>query len=255
MRQGTAPTGLPNLLAAKEYQSRYASQPMSGEAPVGLSPRTTMKVPERHHSTLVQLLTAPPETRAALKAALDQAEPALLLKDLERSVVARAGIEKLDVPSVLSMLVSMGAARQRFRMSADEFAGAVLDAAHALEGLPPQMAWGDLKRDLAGMLGSTSLAVTAKSLEVMTDHAKVFQGARVLTDLRPVFDDPGKQPVAAVVVHQLKIDYVENKERNTFFVALDKDDIEQLKRELERATLKEKGLRSLAEGSRVRLLT
>jgi len=79
---------------------------------------------------------------------------------------------------------------------------------------------------------------------VLTVHACAYASSRILSDVRPVFgDDVDSAPLGAVLVHMLSIHYLNLDELNTFVVALDEKDVEELLEVLQRAKRKSKTLK------------
>jgi hypothetical protein len=61
-----------------------------------------------------------------------------------------------------------------------------------------------------------------------------------MTDMRLLFNDELETvPGCGVILHQLKIDYIENGEQKSFFVSMDKDDVTKMSNVLQRALKKE----------------
>jgi hypothetical protein len=98
---------------------------------------------------------------------------------------------------------------------------------------------------------SYQLSVTAKVLDVATEHTHVFLSARTFTDIRPVFTADATSIDAAVLVHHLVIHYLESGEHRDFNVALDTKDIQSLRESLDRADKKANLLRELVNKSNV----
>lgn len=88
--------------------------------------------------------------------------------------------------------------------------------------------------------------VVAKSYDVLTEHGCIYTSARVLTDIRPVFgQNPDVAPTAGLTVHMLNIEHLKGSDAETFVVALDAKDIQDLIDVLERAKKKNDTLRSV----------
>ncbi len=98
---------------------------------------------------------------------------------------------------------------------------------------------------LADLLCTDALTLVARAGQLLVDHEHIFQAARVLTDVRPVFrDDVTDPPAGAVIVETLKIDYVgADRTATSFFVALDQRDLVHLKKVIDRALSKTETLR------------
>jgi hypothetical protein len=97
------------------------------------------------------------------------------------------------------------------------------------------------------------VAVKAKELQTQTE--KRFCDARILSDLRPVFgEDVESGPSAMVLTYTLKIGFhnAESAAHKDIYIALDEDDIRDLKKILERAEEKAKSLKILMSKSRIK---
>jgi hypothetical protein len=89
---------------------------------------------------------------------------------------------------------------------------------------------------------------------VLTEEERIFYSARILTDIRPIFNEAGNLIEAAVIVHNLKIHFGENGDETDFYVALDTSDIQALREVLDRADEKAKQLQSLLQRSQISYL-
>jgi hypothetical protein len=89
-----------------------------------------------------------------------------------------------------------------------------------------------------------SLGTIAKGRDLLTENQRCYCQARIVTDVRPIFAaDAGSGPQASVVVHMLKISYHEGRDLKDFFVALDSDDVKELRLILDRSLSKAEALR------------
>jgi hypothetical protein len=93
---------------------------------------------------------------------------------------------------------------------------------------------------LQKLMSYASLGISAKAMDVMTEHEKIFCGCRILSDLRPIFTNAGDRAVAGVVVHNLSIHYHQDDEHREFYAAMDANDLQNLKQTIIRAEQKER---------------
>lgn len=99
---------------------------------------------------------------------------------------------------------------------------------------------------LGKLMTTPSIAVGAKAQNILFEHERNLIEARIITDFRPVFGDkPTAEPVGGIVIHNLKITYIDNDEEKDFFVAMDSKDLQKLIDTLKRAQEKDQSLRSL----------
>lgn len=97
---------------------------------------------------------------------------------------------------------------------------------------------------LVSLLSVDSIDEALRARTLSWEAQNVFSTARILTDIRPVFNhDLSTDPRGAIIVHSLKLTYTENGERKAMFFALDSKDVSELGQVLERARDKETVLR------------
>ncbi|MBL7988360.1 MAG: hypothetical protein JNJ94_09890 [Chlorobi bacterium] len=106
-----------------------------------------------------------------------------------------------------------------------------------------------LKGHLLRLLSIRPFENWAKADTLLHEHGHIFHTARILTDIRPVFDETAEELVGAVIVHMLKIRHSENREIKEFYVALDTQDIDDLRNTLDRASKKAERLKAMLSAS------
>lgn len=211
----------------------------------------TLTIPEEHRQGLLKLVDLSDEQFDQLMMSLSKSQ-AKDLRGLRRSAAESSSVPSADLAEIMGTLVGLYFVRSRAEIPTIEFVDDVIDAlrefdtTRAVEERVPY-----LQSRLGRAFGIDRLITITKALELRNEHNRTFCDAKILTDLRPVFqEDPSSPPTGAVIIHTLKIEYHEDEEHKEFFVALDRHDIATLTRVLERATAKAK---SLSETLRERL--
>jgi hypothetical protein len=207
-------------------------------------------------------LTIPKSDRQGLAIMREMSDEAIaeLLVELERSPDSAPSVRNLsssDAQQVLDALNSMFRVRTYADVSVDEF---VADVCEAL------LEQGDLKTSeeprfrerMAKLLSVEALEVGAKAATLRVEYGNVFCNARILTDARPVYGKSiSSGPEAMIIMHTLKVSYHRGSaggRLSEFYVALSPEEILELRVALDRAEAKEKGLRSVIEASKIRLI-
>lgn len=96
-----------------------------------------------------------------------------------------------------------------------------------------------LRANLQKLLRVPSMYMGAKATSVLTDNHSNFLSARVLTDVRPVFELESTEVAGAVILHNLKISFAsQGDSEREFFVSLDEVDVQSLISTLQRAQQK-----------------
>lgn len=201
-------------------------------------------IPKGHRKVLRELAEMSPADRQKLIEALSGSPVAIDTKDFISHVSKRADLSEERASPLVWMLISM------YRASKGEpqpFAEEVVEAVKDLQDEPDasERDWSGLGGDLAKILSlHDSLGLTAKIGDVRTEYGAVYCSGRILTDIRPIFGtDPDSAPMAAAIVHTLRITYHAGESHKDFHVALDARDLRQLRDLVERAAKKERALK------------
>lgn len=96
--------------------------------------------------------------------------------------------------------------------------------------------------------------MVSKAANIVFQNDRVYHGARILTDLRPVFgDSPNSAPTTFVVQHTLKLDYSRDRNTKEIFFTMDTEDLENLRKVIDRAVEKDQTLRELVQSKDMRI--
>jgi hypothetical protein len=87
--------------------------------------------------------------------------------------------------------------------------------------------------------------LSARASDVQHEYEHLFQSARILSDVRPLFNQSGTEMEGAMVVHNLKITYFQAGEYMEVFISLDNADLSSLRKVVERAEVKTMALEAL----------
>jgi hypothetical protein len=102
---------------------------------------------------------------------------------------------------------------------------------------------GVLKGRLAAIVGSKVLALKAKGAALVMTRGNLLTGAKIITDVRPVFGAQAASSIDAfTVIHTLVLDVSENGMQKAIHVAIDRADLDALKKAIDRAEIKDKAI-------------
>ncbi|SIN72283.1 hypothetical protein SAMN05444166_0435 [Singulisphaera sp. GP187] len=141
------------------------------------------------------------------------------------------------VDPVTRQLLSFASLRRRRGLEVDDVLSG-LKAALRDSGTEVAAAWEGTEAAFRRLLSSGRIATIAKALDLSYDYENLVQSARIVTDVRPVFDDELSRIDGAVVSFTLRLKYVSLEGDNGISLAMDKGDVEMLLRECERALQK-----------------
>jgi len=107
----------------------------------------------------------------------------------------------------------------------------------------------EFERRLDRLVRINAVSIAAKVQRLRLEYSNVFHDAKILTDIRPIFDKPENRPLGCAVAHILKLTYHEGGDHKDFYVALDENDIQVMKKILERAEAKAASLKSVLQAA------
>ncbi len=98
-----------------------------------------------------------------------------------------------------------------------------------------------LKNNLEVILSSAhNLEISIKAYRLTRESSNVYRKSKVLSDIRVVFEkELDNKNRKAVLVHNLHLQYSNNSENKEFFVALDLEDLKEIKEKIDRAIRKD----------------
>jgi mRNA-degrading endonuclease HigB of HigAB toxin-antitoxin module len=209
---------------------------------------TIKGIPERYHPGLTEIVALPIETVEAVAQALAKVEPARGTKELVSSVEHAAQIPNEKADAIITSLRSLYVLKASSEAAVPELVAKLITAMQtsgkkALQVVEQEK--GDLETKLTRLLNLESLGTFSKIEQLKSDHHSLFYDAKILTDLRPVFDQPEQLPLGAIISHTLKIVCHEGIEHKELYFSLDSEDISMLKKMVERAETKMASLKTL----------
>lgn len=215
----------------------------------------SISVPDTYHSGIDVLTRITEDQFSQLLSSIESATPALFASGLASQIAPSIeGVKSRDVREVVDSLIAMYAVRTRLNIPVADFATSI---SNAIDDFGEEDFSEEDKSRLANRLTQLleiekPLGITAKANDILTEHEHVFCTARILTDIRPIYQaDLASTPSEAVITHTLKLTYHHDREHKEFYVALDSDDLQTLKAAIERAEFKEQGAKSLLSKANV----
>lgn len=211
------------------------------------------KIPKLAERPLAEFIKLSPDEVSLFIKAIGESKPTLLIEDFAVEVARRSNIDPRRAIDILEMFAGMFIARIRINKPLDEFAGDLTSALYSrrAEKTPPPEDRAKFQENLKSVLAAEdTLGITAKALDLLTDHEHSCQSVRILTDIRHIFSsDASERPKAALVVHSLNLVYSEVGATKEIYIALDTTDLKNLRAAIERAEIKERNLRKMLKES------
>ena len=179
------------------------------------------------------------EKMADLVIHLGKLENPPLLPDQLLKVV-KSQIDEENAEILLSQVLSLS---MLVRTSESKSVDVIKALRIAFEVPEQQAQWDSIALSIQGLIDSTPVRLVTKAMELSYDYANLLKRARILTDLRPLFDEEGETVEGGVVTHTLRIAYASDNGRHELSLALDLQDVKKLREQCDRAIVKATSIR------------
>jgi hypothetical protein len=163
--------------------------------------------------------------------------------------VLRPLSERLDIP--LDHLEAIIYALENLRYLETEYGSADEAFVRIVGGVPDKIAR-KLEANKSAILAALAayspdnpISTTFKAQKLSYLYERVFRGAEIITDIRPVFDFSGERVLEVIVAHTLIVTHSETGGTERLHFAMDAGDVLSLRRACDRAITKANALRSL----------
>lgn len=197
------------------------------------------------------LARLPEEQLAQLEGALAQMPSRLTTSRLAehvREVVPEIADDARDILDAVLSLIALLPEEADAEIRASDAAQLADDVSASPDLELEEDARTKFARRLHELLRLDPVVLAARALNLVTEFERVYHGARILTDLRPVFGpDASDGPLAATLIATLKIEAHESGEVRPYYFALDHADLLELQEVIDRALVKTTELKRLAE--------
>lgn len=211
-----------------------------------------LQIPSQYQSGIRKIHELSAQQAEALLSVLTSEPPTLHGRNLVACVQSRVDeIESEVTAEITHTLLALHAFRSFLDVSVNEFVEDIGSADNFAVMEIPEADFESLRARLAEFLRAKPLSITSKAMNVLMAHEHVLHNARILTDVRAVFDDEddlsnssSNSLAAAVIVHMLALRCRDNGDLKEYYIALDTEDVRDLQLTLERANSKAKILQN-----------
>lgn len=220
----------------------------------------SLQVPPDQAAILKKWLELPDDEIEKFSSALEQTEPQFNAQELAMAVSTHSTLPPQLILGIVQVLIS--AYRTvlpggSFEDVLDSDVKPALGRAKTFSPGKEEEEWNRLRKFLLHALSlESTIGSTAKAGVVLTEHERIFDSARIVTDFRPIFHtNVSEKPNAGVIVHMLRITQrdARNKKIDAYY-ALDSNDLDALRKILDRAAEKENCLRGAMGAAGIKVL-
>ncbi len=212
---------------------------------------TTIPAPYRQGFANIKKLS--PSDLNSLVVALEKAKSAGRVKDVTNAVIKDVPtLNRSDAESILRTLFSLYAFIADEETPLSEHLSELTSAMQASgrkELTLSEEEKVEFEQRLRKLLSVKTVLISSKVERLRLDYPNTLHDAKILSDIRPIFDNPNEPPVGCAIAHTLEIEYHESGEHKEFYVVLDDDDLQKMKRIVQRAETKSASLKTLLKSA------
>ena len=188
------------------------------------------------------ILELGPEVLSAVVERINSIDPAPLAPaELQKAI--REVIQGNDdaVDSTLRQALSLASLQRRRKLDVDAVLDGIrggLKSANVPWDGTSIAKWEELEPAFRLLISSKKVEVAAKALDLSYDYANLLQTTRIVTDVRPVFDNEVTKIDGAVVSFTLRLSYDNSEGNHSLSIAMNQADINTLREQCDRALKK-----------------
>jgi hypothetical protein len=157
-----------------------------------------------------------------------------------------ASFDFKSATEIVKTITSFSSLLEEPNVNYEDLAINLSESYNALSGSVPADKLDVLKKNLLAIFKSSkNLNIVLKARDLLLENDNNFGDCRILTDVRLVFnEDLENKKRHSVIIHRLHIEYRKATRINDIYLALDIQDLKQLKEEIERAIKKEEVIKT-----------
>ena len=180
-----------------------------------------------------------------------QSQSTLVLDPESLITLARLFLNKETAQSLIRQLLSLHGLKRQTGLPID----AVFDSLReVITQQGPQVdisieEWNEVEPTLKTLVETPATRVVSKAIDLAYDYTNLFRRTKIITDIRPLYDDSGESIEACIVSYTLRLRYDSADGEHEVSIALDESDLKQLVKECERATVKASAAKHFMENS------
>lgn len=205
-----------------------------------------LRIPESHREGFKLLSSLSESDFKKLHNALSKTNKGILPDELTSLISEETSIDKNINSEITKILFSVYSLKEKFGEDTDQLVNELLLALrNANIDLGAKTKWKRLEERIKSLISfDQTIGNTFKALKLLSDYDRIYINSKIVTDIRPAFNDSDDLSTnTALIVHNLKIGYIKDDQHQEAYLALDSNDLDELKKQIERAKKKEENLK------------
>ena len=216
--------------------------------------RFIRRIPEEYQTGLAKIVSLSDSHIKELLEIFENTPVILNVKKFNQELLPKINfLESGEAKNLIETIGSLYELRSQLDLSTEEFVDEITNVVKESQNKKLKLTENNnkkFKQRLTDLLAVKTLGLRSKAVNLIVDHDIIFQDAKMVTDIRPIFDSNiEKSPIGAVIIHNLKIEYKQNDEIKNFYIALDEKDVTTLLGLIKRTQTKSESLKTFISNS------
>lgn len=175
-------------------------------------------------------------------------------KSINNEIAQKIGIVETDLEKIFILVFNIYRFKAEYKGKnfLEDFYSSILKSNDVLPEKVKIKDFKDFKERLRKILSiKSALPLTQKAWKLFNSYQRVVEDFRVITDIRPVLGESTDEFNNYLILHQLEIEYTEDKEDKIIYFTLDNNDIKKFKDLINRSEKKYKLLKEKLKASKL----
>jgi hypothetical protein len=168
------------------------------------------------------------------------------LRTVDLSRLTKSFMSADQHEAFMRQIIAMGKLQREYEYPSTEIMSGlaeVIRGSSRVDGWKKE--WPRVAEHLRSLLDTNAIQGVIKATDLALDHQRLLLNSRLITDVRPVFNDERDVLIGAVVHNVLRIRFLEDHSTRNLTFLLDEDDIRKLHAACERALKKTEQMKDL----------
>lgn len=178
---------------------------------------------------------------AVARESISACHPILLRpRDIAEAVRKALGDDGAFAGALIRLAVSLQGLARGTNRSIEVLGDALRDSLQGGAGwdLEQMKKWAECEPEFLLLIGSDPVRLAANAIDLSYEYANLYRSGRILTDIRPLFDEEANCIEASVIAFTLRLRYQNLESEHDLSIAMDEEDVVQLAEQCARALRK-----------------
>lgn len=210
--------------------------------------RESIQIPERIRKAVEYFLSLDETDQQRLMDTVAELQPSLDFEHVLAQFEATSSLEGDLNRNILHLISGINQAALEHDLETSEVSEAVIASLYPEEAEKEDRSkLEDKKKSIANLASSaTSVAQSFKGYKLSKEGKLVLENARIITDIRPIFEPKTDDRItSSVIVHELRLAVTRNQQVENIYITVDMESLRKLEQVIKRAYSKDTAIRNI----------